>query len=380
MRLGINATILANRKPTGVGNVTINLINNLSLLSDSIVVWTIDDTFLIPNKVRVIKVLQRVSSLFKSNISIIRALWDQLVFPGLVKKTNIDVVFFPVQEGMLFPKVPQVVLLIDMAPLLNPEGIPYLRKLSYKTRVPLVLANSSAIITISQSVKQEIVQQYPYIDKNKIKVVHLGYDSARFHEYPSCTSTLMKYGLAEGKYVLYVGSICKNKNILRIMQSYLLSTCTDWNLVIAGNVIDFRYFDELIGFVKDSNLGEKIKWIDYVRYDDLPALYRGSSLFIFPSLYEGFGLPILEAMACGVPVITSNRHAMPEVAGDAALLVDPDNVDNIAKAIKEVLTNSDVRDELVAKGLRRVLAFSWDKAAYQVLKICEDTMKEPNNQ
>lgn len=380
MRIGINATILENRKPTGVGNVTINLINHMSVFFDSTIVWTIDDTFLKPKNITVVKVLQCTSSYFKKNISVIRAFWDQLIFPGLVKKSNIDVVFFPVQEGMLFPRIPQVVLLIDMAPLLNPEGVPFLRQLSYKTRVPLVLANSSAVITISQSVKQEIIFKYPHIDEDKIKVVHLGYDSIRFNYLPTSDSTLKKYGLKDVKYILYVGSICKNKNIRNIIKSYLNSECTDWNLVIAGNISDLSYYDELMCIVTANNLCEKIIFIDYVSYDDLPVLYRSSSLFIFPSIYEGFGLPILEAMACGVPVITSNRHAMPEVAGGAAFLVDPDCVDEIAEAIKEILTNNDVREALVTKGLKRVQSFSWDKAAHQVLKICKDAMKESNQQ
>ncbi|MBC7946411.1 MAG: glycosyltransferase family 4 protein [Chitinophagaceae bacterium] len=371
---------MENRKPTGVGNVAINLINHMSILSDSIVIWTIDSTFLKPQNNSIVKVLQGKKSFFKNNISVIRAVWDQLVFPGLVKKSNIDVVFFPVQEGMLFSRVPQVVLLIDMAPLLNPGGVPYMRQLSYMTRVPFVLANSSAIITISQSVKQEILLKYPSIDENKIKVVHLGYDCTRFYELPTSDSILMRYGLKDLKYILYVGSICENKNIRNIIKSYMISDCADWNLVIAGNVLDYNYYCELKCFVSANNLGEKIKFIDYVGYDDLPALYRGSSLFIFPSFYEGFGLPILEAMACGVPVVTSSRHAMPEVAGDAAFLVDPDCVDKIAVAIKEVLTNNDVRNALVTKGLKRVLDFSWEKSAHQVLKICEEAMKESNPQ
>ena len=372
MRLGVNATVLGNGRPTGVENVAINLINNWARLTDTMVVWTVNDSLLDPGENLVVKVLQGVNALCQGRISMIRAVWDQLMFPRLVKKNHVDVVFFPVQEGMLFSPVPQVVLLIDMAPLFHHGGVPFLRKLSYLTRVPFVLSRAAAIITISDSVKRQMLQKYRKINDKKVHVMHLGFDSSRFNPSAMNSSALVRYGLQDIKYVSYVGSINRNKNIHNIIISYSKSQCSDLYLVIAGKVLDPGYYKELVGLVKNYHLVERVKFIDYVSYDDLPSLYCGSSLFLFPSFYEGFGLPILEAMACGVPVITSDRHSMPEVAGDAAILVDPDDPDQLAEGIREILTNSAARNALVSKGLKHVESFSWERAAHQALKVCED--------
>ena len=372
MRLGVNATILGNQRPTGVENVAVNLINNWSRLTDTMVVWTVNDSLLDPGRNLVVKVLQGANSLCKGRISAVRAVWDQLVFPRLVKNNQIDVVFFPVQEGMLFPPAPQVVLLIDMAPLLNHGGVPFLRKLSYLTRVPFVLSRCSAIVTISHSVKKQMLEKYPHLDEKKVHVMHLGYDSSRFNRSAMDPAVLGKYGLREVKYVSYVGSINRNKNIHTIIASYSECRCPEYDLVIAGKVLDPGYYRELVDLVKKHGLVERVKFIDYVGYQDLPALYCGSSLFLFPSLYEGFGLPILEAMACGVPVVTSDRYSMPEVAGEAAILVDPEDPGQLAQAIREVLSNPATRNALVCKGLERVESFSWEKAAHQAFEICAD--------
>jgi glycosyltransferase involved in cell wall biosynthesis len=316
-------------------------------------------------------VLQRINALFNCKISIVRALWDQMMFPYLVRQSGAGVIFFPVQEGMLFPPVPQVVLIHDLAPLRSPKGVPLLRKLSYLTRIPFVLSRSTAIVTTSQSVKAQLLQQYRHIHENKVSVVNLGYDSIRFHTKALNSISLAKYGLKPNKYLLYLGSISRNKNIHNIIIAYSKSQCKDWQLVIAGKALDPDYKVELFQLIKNNCLEPNVAILDYVNSDDLPSLYCGASLFIFPSYYEGFGLPILEAMACGVPVITSNRYSMPEVAGDAAELVDPDNPEQIAEAIRRILTDPALWRDMAERGLQRVTLFSWHKAASQVLSVCE---------
>jgi glycosyltransferase involved in cell wall biosynthesis len=184
---------------------------------------------------------------------------------------------------------------------------------------------------------------------------------------------LQRYDLG-GPYVLYVGALTARKNVPRLLQAYarLRTWSTTWSLVIAGarnckSAPIFRAVQEL-------GLQEHVHFTAFVADEDLPALYNGADLFAFPSLYEGFGLPVMEAMACGTPVVTANTSSLPEVAGNAALLVDPYDVRAIAGAMRRVLEDGDLAQELRERGLARAAQFSWERTARATVTVYESVL------
>ena len=172
-----------------------------------------------------------------------------------------------------------------------------------------------------------------------------------------------------GKYFLFVGSILKHKNIFRLVQAFARLE-TEAVLVIAGACKDAEYLDELKRVASVSGISAtRLRYLDYVTDADLPYLYNGALAFVLPSLHEGFGVPVIEAMACGTTVIASNCSAMPEVAGDAAILVDPYSVESISAAMREVLDNTRLADRLRSAGLERAKLFNWSYSAQKLYDV-----------
>jgi glycosyltransferase involved in cell wall biosynthesis len=230
---------------------------------------------------------------------------------------------------------------------------------------------ATRIMTVSYFSKREIVEHLK-IPEGKIDVIHHGTDKWYYPRPEEGIEKIRgKYGLAKD-YIFYVGIITKRKNVLRMLEAFHLAlneTGREYQLVMAGKFSWGK--EEFLKTIDDLSLQEKVKLLGYVPDDDLPALYSGAKVFFFPSLYEGFGIPLLEAMACGTPVITSNLASLPEVAGDAALLADPYNIESLASALIKLLGDESLCAELKRKGLKRVENFSWRKAAEEMLKVYE---------
>lgn len=363
MNLGINATVI-DEKPTGVGVYSINIIRQLDLLAESLTVWVTERGLLADVIVNagLIESSPHLPVRIRKN-SLFRALWDQLLLPFEIKKVGVDVIFFPVQEGMIVPPVPQVVFVHDLAPLNYPDGVPLLRRLSYFLRIPVVLKKSSAITVPTEFVKEELLRRFRGLDSSKIHVVGEGYDTAHFKPISNPSR------IVPSKYILFVGSRCKNKNLKRIIEAFSLFGKSGWSLILAGKPLDMEYAECLREFAFQKGVAQSVLFLDYVPYEQLPHLYSGAEMFLFPSLYEGFGLPIIEAMACGAPVITSNCSSMSEVAGGAAILVDPYSVESILAAMKEIAENPECAVSLKRAGLERAEQFSWENSAKELLKV-----------
>jgi glycosyltransferase involved in cell wall biosynthesis len=184
-----------------------------------------------------------------------------------------------------------------------------------------------------------------------------------------------KYGLSAGKFVLYVGVLEPRKNIPILLQAYqkLVNRGIDKKLVIVGK--KGWMYHEIFSTVKILKMENNVVFPGYVPEEDLPYLYNGASLFVYPSLYEGFGLPVLEAMSCGVAVVTSNVSSMPEISGDSALLVDPQDPEQLAKAMERVLTDNVLNNSLKERGLQRAGKFSWERTALETLRVYEEVYK-----
>lgn len=230
------------------------------------------------------------------------------------------------------------------------------------------------IITISQYTKKDIIKHLS-IDENKIKVIYEAADPVfKIHSNSHCQNNIVNKLRILGDFILFVGGIDPRKNLETVIKA-LKNISLEYrniSLVIAGS--DFKTEQDPIKkkidkFIEKNNVGDKIISLGYVEDDILACLYNRAKMLIFPSFYEGFGLPIVEAMSCGCPVIASNRTSIPEIAGDAAILSDPEKIDEITNAALKILENTSLSNYLKHRGLKRSSNFSWEKTALQTVKV-----------
>ncbi|MBI3624045.1 glycosyltransferase family 4 protein [Candidatus Saccharibacteria bacterium] len=285
------------------------------------------------------------------------------------------VLFYNFVSFPLSSKTKSVVFIHDLS-FVHYSNLLLSKNAKYLTRfVPLSLKRASQIVAVSQSTKNQIVDCYK-IAPSKISVIPPAVDTKVFAPRPDdqIKSVMNKYNLSTEKYILFTGTIEPRKNIAGLLEAYsqLPSELTkQYSLVLAGGK---GWQDESIlsKITELQHQNFKIIQTGYVDDQDLPAVYSGASVFVYPSIYEGFGIPPLEAMACGVPVITSNKASLPEVTGKAALLIKPENPAEIAEAIQKILTDSVLANSLKAKGFDQVKKFSWDKSAQQLIELINE--------
>ena len=288
-----------------------------------------------------------------------RILWTQLQLPQIYKKLNSSLLFSPLPEAPLFSGCHSVVMVHDLIPVRFPKRFSPLG-LYFRYYIPQVLGQAEHIICNSRATAQDIRNFYK-IPEDKITPILLAYDANHFRYLDLPTSN----------YFLYIGRYDPYKNLARLIEAFAtLSNCGDRELWLAGSA-DQRYTPILMEQVERLGLKNRVKFLEYVPSAQLPTLINQAIALVFPSLWEGFGLPVLEAMACGTPVITSNISSLPEVAGDAAILVNPYNVGEIADAMQAIATDSGLRSRLSDASLARASQFSWAKtgeATAEVLK------------
>jgi glycosyltransferase involved in cell wall biosynthesis len=230
---------------------------------------------------------------------------------------------------------------------------------------------ATAVLADSEATKADLVRAYG-VDGRKVHVVCLGRDEtlAPQRDAGRLAAVRERYGIA-GRYLLYVGTLQPRKNLARIIAAFARlagnPALDGVQLVLAGK--KGWLYQDLFAQVMRAGLAGRVLFPGYIADEDLPALLSGALGFVFPSLYEGFGIPVLEAGACGVAVITSNTSSLPEVAGDAALLVDPHDVDAIAAAMYRLVTDDALRAELARRGLENIKRFSWEKCARETLAV-----------
>jgi glycosyltransferase involved in cell wall biosynthesis len=285
-----------------------------------------------------------------------RLAWNQIVLPTLLRPG--ELLFNPVPEGPILSANPQVTFAHDVIPLIYPEWFP--RKQNYfKYLVPACLKRSRHILCNSWTTKQDLMRFYD-LPPEQLSVVPLAYDRERFFPGHADPSGLEKYGLQDQNYIFYVGAHEPHKNLKRLIEAFAqIAPSWEGHLVIAG-AFDPRYTPALQALAVSLQIAERVQWLDYVSAADLSELYRGARLFAFVSLYEGFGLPVLEAMACGTPTLTSNRGALQEVACEGAMCVDPESIEAISAGIDQLLGDT---TDFCKAGLNRAAMFSWERTA-----------------
>jgi len=350
---------------------TYNLIKNLNLLDKE-------------NEYYLIHHTKMDLDIYKSNKEIIVPLpsfkplkglfWRYALLPKKLKTQNLDLVHDPRGIGLFSFDMPfeKVITIHDLSSLLYPSinirGMWAHRLLGTKT-----VKRVDKIITVSASTKRDVMK-YLKAPEEKIKVIYNGKDE-RFK--PLNQKEVDKFKEKSNfnfPFILYVGVLQPRKNVPTLIKAYykLKTDGTKHKLVIAGGK-GWQY-KEIFETIERLNLQKDVIFTEHIPDDDLPKLYNAADLFVFPSIYEGFGLPPLEAMACGIPVIASNAGSLPEVVGDAGIKVNPYDVDGLAKAMHEVLNNDGLRQDMIEKGLKRAKMFSWAKCAKEVLEVYEEVI------
>lgn len=350
---------------SGIGTYIENLIDSYGALAPDLPL-----RLLVPDEIKS-EMESRSPFPNQSYNSPIYSLREQFAWAGRIRST--DWLHVPHYNApVLFPGK-LIVTVHDVCHLAMRQFFPGILKSFYSTVfLGRVLNKAKHIITVSQFSKNEIIRFFK-IRQEKISVVYNGVNP-RFRPIPSeQTKGGQKRLELPGEYMLFVGNIKPHKNIIGVLSGYKLALEREQDLpplVILGNNIKMmELIPEIRIFLEDPAFQNRIIFTGYLPKEDLPAIYTRAMLFLFPSLYEGFGLPVLEAMACGTPVITSDTTSLPEVAGDAALLVNPESHQDISESILRLCSDNKLRDELIEKGLKQAGSFSWTKSAEQHLGI-----------
>lgn len=270
-----------------------------------------------------------------------------------------------------YGKPAKVVTLHDLFSLISDKFSDEAFIAKKKKRYAEVARNADRIITVSRSTRRDIVERLGYPEE-RIDVVPLGVDPV-FGPVgrTEADRVLERHGI-EGPYVFFVGNVSARKNLVRVLEAFASlhpSIRGGLSIVMAGQLTYGG--DKVLEAVERLELRESVKVLGYVPFADLPALYSAAEVFMFPTLYEGFGIPILEAMACGTAVVASNLSSHPEVAGEAAVLVDPTDAEAIGSALEKLIEDNDLRNTCVDKGLERAAAFTWDNTVRETIAVYE---------
>lgn len=340
MRVGIDATILEDDKPTGIGLFTINLINSLAKEDTNILVWTINAE-LINNNVEKRLVLGKFKNC--KYCYLIRFFWSQTVLPFLIKKERIDIFLSPIPQGIIKCPVRQVVIFHDLLPLIYPQDFPLHTRISFKYILPQIIRSSDLILSVSEQTKKDIIHLY-HVSKYKVKVIEECLDFDFFNKSFNGNITrqvLDKYRLKYKKYLLFVGTLTYRKNLHTLIKAFknIISDFSDLRLVIVGKLIDNEYYTYINNLITKHNLLSYVSFLGYISYEELLYLYYGAKVFIYPSLYEGFGLPIIEAIYCRTPVIASKNVPSAQVIKDIPTF-PPEDEDKLSDILKKVLRSN----------------------------------------
>ncbi|MEK7616851.1 MAG: glycosyltransferase family 1 protein [Patescibacteria group bacterium] len=306
--------------------------------------------------------------------------WTRIALPLelYIRKGRYDLIYSPTHYIPRFSSIKRIATIFDLSFLHFPEMFNKKDLWQLTNWTKFSIDNADHIITISNFSKQDIIKNYG-IDKNKITVAYPGIDVNIFHPIGNkmkIQKTFKRYKIKDS-YVIYIGTIQPRKNLIRLMEA--LARIDNLNLVVVGKTKGEGkqgwMFQDILNTPKRLGIENRVKFLGYVEAEDLPYLLSGAEGFILPSLWEGFGIPVIEAMACGTPVIVSNIASLPEVVGQAGLLVDPYSVDQIEQATRTITSDKKLRLKYSKLGLEQVKKFSRDKMAKQVLKVFEKVGK-----
>lgn len=370
MKIGIEAERANLPNPTGVERYAAELIKNLAKLDAK-------NQYVLYFRTKPEEWFLKLPENFKCKVIPFPKFWTQL-------RLSWEMIFHPVDILLILASVLPIIhpkksifTCHDLAYEMFPDAFPgFMRNyLVWSTR--FAVRNAKKILAVSEATKKDLVKIYD-AEEDNIAVSHLGYDNSEFYprKYEEVQPVLDRYGLVYQKYALFVGTIQPRKNLEKLIEAWQKikkENRLEEKLVIAGG--RGWMWEPILKKIKTAGIDGSVVYLDYLDKKDLPFVYCGAKLLTLPALYEGFGLPPLEAMASGVPVVVSNVSSLPEVAGDAGVLIDPNSVDSIAEGLLKVLTDRNLRDGMVAKGLARAKIFTWENTARRTLEVFESLKK-----
>ena len=372
MRIGIDGRYIEDHFP-GIGRYTYNLTNRIPEVAP-------EGDFVVSHNPRLLNTRYDVEGLARHpNLKLVPvdvptlSLKEQYRLRSLAKRLSLDLLHSPYYIKPYWLSCPSVVTIYDLIPMIYPQHLPYRwTAWIFRAAASLAVRRASHVIAISESTKADLVHLFG-TSPEKITVTYLAADE-RFHplERKDCERVLQRYGLPRG-YILYLGINKPHKNLVFLLEVFS-ELKTEVKLVLAGKE-DPRY-PEARQKAERLNLGDSVVFLGEVADRDLPILYNGAELLVFPSLYEGFGLPVLEAMACGTPVVCSHSSSLPEIVGDAAITLDPLDREAWAVALMDVLGKEALRAKMRHKGLKRAAAFSWEETARRTWEVYQSTLMQ----
>jgi len=365
MIIGIDAACLSVKEKqlkTGVYHLTYNLLKQICLL-DKKNQYLLYSFSPIPREI-----FYNLSKVTKARVLLPKKCWMSLRLSCEMLLRKPDIFLGLGQALPFYHPSKNIVFVYDLAFENYPNCYPYSwHRLSRQTKY--AVAHADKIITISNSTKKDLLNLYG-VDKNKIEVIYPGFDSFFSPKDKEQVEKIKAKYKLKNPYFIFIGSLKPIKNIPRIIEAFAefsKKIRVGYDLVLIGS--DFWLDKDIVKKIKNLKLETKVKNLGYLPRENLPALYTGAVSLISPALYEGFGIPLLEAMACGTPVITSNISSMPEVVGKAGILVNPKSVNQITEAFLRIVKSEKLKEQLAKRGLLQVRNFSWSKFSLGVLKL-----------
>lgn len=379
MRVGLNA-FFQQYPTTGSGQYLKHLMGQLAAICDDEFVLFSPRLAREPHCSDLVCSSQPLVTPFAGRHEHLDKLWfEQLSVPRASSSSGVQLIHYPYFAAPLRCGLPVVVTVHDLIPLILPPYAGNALARAYSRLVASATRRATAIIADSECSRRDVIRLLN-VPEDRVTVVYLA-ASERFQpmsDSPELAARKHQYGL-DDPYVLYLGGIDCRKNVPRLLEAFAevlrrgsgtRGFPTDLKLVIAGSIpTPSSMFPDVRGQAISLGLEDKVKFLGLVPDEDTPWLYSGAEAFVFPSLYEGFGLPPLEAMACGTPVVCSNAASLPEVVGPAAITVDAEDTAGLASAMERVLTDDNLRCDLRERGLRQARQFSWRKTAEETLRV-----------
>jgi glycosyltransferase involved in cell wall biosynthesis len=367
-RIGYDVTPLIGMC-TGVGNYTRQLLTHMLALNGE------HDFLLLANRSEAMREIPRVTSVrpmirpFPS-----RMLWMQTVLPRQLREAQADLCHYPNSVGPLLSPCRYVVTIHDMTLSLMPRFHPWRKRMMVRPIIPLIARGATRIITVSEHARADIVRLLRVPAARVVVIPEAAAPIFRVASAVERARVRACYRLS-GPYLLYVGTLEPRKNLVRLIRAWHAlwrRGAIPHQLVLIGG----RGWQdaEIYRTIQSLGCDDALRLLGYVPTADLPALYSAADAFAFPSLSEGFGLPVIEAMACGTPTLISATPALQELAGNAGLAVNPRDERAIAETLEQLLTDTALRDDLSRRGLLRAAAYSWEQAARRTLAVYQEAL------
>jgi glycosyltransferase involved in cell wall biosynthesis len=369
MRVGFDLQVLR-RNRGGTAVYTQSLLDALRRLYPGDEYVPLDSTFRLPRRNIITKLGNALFELY----------YLHALLPWQAKRAQVDLVHFPANMVSARLHCPSVVTIHDMMVEHMPEAYDPLFLAFFKRFVPPSARRATRIITDSEFSRRDIVR-YCRVNPRKVHVAHLGVASGLAVQDPHAARAHIerRYGVDSRPIVLFVSELNPRKNVANLVRAFAEVRRSPGGprcqLLLVGEKRDPAFYQQLVDLVNQERITEDVRFVGYVPSEDLPAFYAAASVFAYVSLYEGFGLPAVEAMMSGVPVLASNRTSLPEVVGEAGVLVDPEDVPGMAHALRALLSDDALRSRLVAAGYKRSDMFTWERTAQITHRVYEQVLK-----